>query len=132
MQGGSSGKVVDCILCLKGYHEWKLAGGIGVWRYGGIVKITSSSKGWPSPLLGNASADELCDGSALQHDQQLVEAVHLLSEDLLEESKTPNALSSLFDQFGFRLLQSFLAEWGGADDLPLNPMVGKIHARKKI
>ncbi|XXG72542.1 hypothetical protein AAC387_Pa07g1611 [Persea americana] len=30
-KGGSSVKVVDCILCLKGYHEWKQAGGIGVW-----------------------------------------------------------------------------------------------------
>ncbi|PKU75019.1 Kinesin-4 [Dendrobium catenatum] len=26
-KGGSSFKVVDCILCLKAYHEWKLAGG---------------------------------------------------------------------------------------------------------
>ena len=26
---------MDCILCLKGYYEWKLSGGIGVWRYGG-------------------------------------------------------------------------------------------------
>ncbi|GJN27326.1 hypothetical protein PR202_gb15340 [Eleusine coracana subsp. coracana] len=43
-KGGSSMKVVDCILCLKGYHEWKLSGGIGIWRYGGIVKIASSSK----------------------------------------------------------------------------------------
>ncbi|KAI3457874.1 hypothetical protein Pfo_014537 [Paulownia fortunei] len=29
-KGGSSGKAVDCILCLKGYCVWKQSGGIGL------------------------------------------------------------------------------------------------------
>ncbi|KAF8410898.1 hypothetical protein HHK36_003435 [Tetracentron sinense] len=57
-KGGSSVKVVDCILCLKGFHEWKQAGGIGIWRYGGTVRITSLPKLSPSSLIGSESADE--------------------------------------------------------------------------
>lgn len=125
LQGGSSNKVVDCILCLKGYHEWKLAGGIGVWRYGGTVKITSSTRGcWPSPLLSCANADER--DSLLQYDQRLVEVAHVLSEDLLEQSQAPSALSSLFDQFGLQLLKAILAECAGIDNLFFSSTVGKI------
>ncbi|ONK75933.1 uncharacterized protein A4U43_C03F22100 [Asparagus officinalis] len=116
-KGGSSSKVVECILCLKGYHEWKLAGGIGVWRYGGLVKITSLSR-WSSPLIEIANGDELFDNK-----QQLEQAVRLLGEDLVEELKATNKASSMFDQFGLRLLQAFLTELGGDEELPLNPML---------
>ncbi|XP_062225879.1 kinesin-like protein KIN-14F [Phragmites australis] len=73
-KGGSSMKVVDCILCLKGYHEWKLSGGIGIWRYGGIVKIASSIKRPASHLSRGGGSD-----------QQMLEFVHLLSESFLLE-----------------------------------------------
>lgn len=124
-QGGSSIKVVDCILCLKGYHEWKLAGGIGVWRYGGLVKITSSSKGSPSSLLDGTSA-ELYDASTLPHNQQLLEILDLVTEVSLEKSNAANALRLLFDQFGLRLLQAFLTQYREAEDIHLNETVGKI------
>ncbi|XP_073113690.1 kinesin-like protein KIN-14F [Elaeis guineensis] len=121
-KGGSSIKVVDCILCLKGYHEWKLAGGIGVWRYGGLVKITSSSKGSPSTLLDGTSA-ELYDASTLPPNQQLLEILDLVTEVSLEESNAANALSLLFDQFGLRLLQAFLTQYRELEDIPLNEML---------
>lgn len=88
------------------------------------MKITSSGKGWPSPSLGGGSSDE--DGSDLRHDQRVVEVVHVLSENLLQGSKAPDVIGSVFAQFGLLLLQEFLAEWSCADDLPMNPMVGKI------
>jgi kinesin family protein C2/C3 len=98
-------KVVDCILCLKGYHEWKLSGGIGIWRYGGIVKIASSSKRPASHLTRGGGSD-----------QQMLEFVHLLSEVSLEESRVEEVL---------RVVRAFLLEWGEAEDLPLDDMVGE-------
>lgn len=85
-KGGSMNKVVDCILCLKGYYEWKQAGGIGVWRYGGTVKITSFPK-------GSSSADESFDDSESSQYEQLLEFLHFSNEVAVEETKTANALA---------------------------------------
>lgn len=125
-QGGSSGKVVDCILCLKGYYEWKQAGGIGVWRYGGTVKIVSFPKGSPSSLGGSESADESLDDSDSSQYEQLFDYLHFSSEFSLEESNASNALALLFDRFGLGLLQAYLTEMSTLDELPLNSMVGKL------
>ncbi|URD92996.1 CH, partial [Musa troglodytarum] len=121
-KGGSSNKVVDCILCLKGYHEWKLAGGVGVWRYGGIVKITTLRQRLQSSFLGGGSSDEPADDYSMQNNQQFCEFLHLVAEATLEESKTSNALNILFDQFGIQLLKAFLAECGDAEDFPMVEM----------
>ena len=125
MQGGSSGKVVDCILCLKGYYEWKQSGGVGVWRYGGTVRITSFPKRSPSSIVGSESADESLDESESSQYEQLLEFLQLSEEFLIEEARTANTLSFLFDHFGLRLLQAYLRETDGIEDLPLNAMVGK-------
>ncbi|KOM46388.1 hypothetical protein LR48_Vigan07g009200 [Vigna angularis] len=112
-KGGSSSKVVDCILCLKGYYEWKLSGGVGVWRYGGTVRITSFPKWSPSNILGTESV----------YESESSQFLHLSGEVSIEETKAANALTSLFDQFGLKLLLAYLKETDGVDDLPLNAMV---------
>ncbi|KAI4374827.1 hypothetical protein MLD38_012774 [Melastoma candidum] len=122
-KGGSSNKVVDCILCLKGYHEWKEAGAIGVWRYGGTVRITSLPKYPGSSLVGSDSADESVDESDSSQYEQVLEFLHLLNEVSKEESKITNLLTFLFDRFGLGLLQAYLREVDGMEDLPLNAMV---------
>ncbi|KAJ8754251.1 hypothetical protein K2173_002151 [Erythroxylum novogranatense] len=122
-KGGSSSKVVDCILCLKGYYEWKQAGGVGIWRYGGLVKIVSFPKGCPSSLVGSESADESVDESESSQYEQLLEFLHLSNEVSIEEGKTANALAFLFDHFGLGLLQAYLRESNGMEDMPLNAMV---------
>ncbi|GMI63846.1 kinesin-like protein 1, ARABIDOPSIS KINESIN-LIKE PROTEIN 1 [Hibiscus trionum] len=119
-KGGSMNKVVDCILCLKGYYEWKQAGGIGVWRYGGTVKITAFPKGSPPSLIGSESADDSLDGSESSQYEQLLEFFHLSNEVTIEESKTANALAFLFDRFGLWLLQAYLRESNGIEEFPLN------------
>ncbi|KAG5235953.1 kinesin motor family protein [Salix suchowensis] len=131
-KGGSSSKVVDCILCLKGYYEWKQAGGIGVWRYGGLVKIESFQKGSPSSLVGSESADESVDESESSQHEQVLEFLHLSSEVSIEETKTANALAFLFDHFGLRLLQAYLQEINGVEELPLNGMVIDSLLRKAV
>ncbi|WJX13335.1 hypothetical protein P8452_03733 [Trifolium repens] len=43
-QGGKSSRVVNCVLALKSYSEWKLEGKNGLWKYGGNPK--------PQPTVG--------------------------------------------------------------------------------
>ncbi|GAB4830022.1 hypothetical protein Ancab_019666 [Ancistrocladus abbreviatus] len=43
-QGGISARIVNSVLALKSYHEWKQAGGNGVWKFSGNVKPTTSVK----------------------------------------------------------------------------------------
>ncbi|MCL7032140.1 hypothetical protein MKW94_019605, partial [Papaver nudicaule] len=136
-KGGSSAKVVDCILCLKGYHEWKEAGGIGVWRYGGTVKITSLQKESSSSLsliCSSESTDESVDDSVSSHgyDQQILEFLHISSNILLEESKAADALTFLFDRFGLELLQTYLTDRNGFDQTPINTMLIDVVLRKVV
>ncbi|GAA0142101.1 microtubule binding motor protein [Lithospermum erythrorhizon] len=134
-KGGSSAKVVDCILCLKGYYEWKQAGGIGVWRYGGTVKITALPKESPSSssFAGSESADESLDDfdSSSQY-EQLVEYFQMSSKISLEKSEVANILAFLFDHFGLGLVQAYLTEGNEFEGLPFNSMVIDSIMRKVV
>ncbi|XP_057548227.1 kinesin-like protein KIN-14I [Amaranthus tricolor] len=65
-QGGSFARVVNSVLALKSYHEWKQSGGTGVWKFGGNVKPTTSVKQYvrtkyepfTNSLIKNASVTE--------------------------------------------------------------------------
>lgn len=91
------------------------------------MKIVSFPKGSPSSLVGSESADESVDESESSQYEQLLEFLHLSNEVSIEESKTANALAFLFDHFGLGLLQAYLRETNGIEEMPLNAMVGKIH-----
>ncbi|KAG8663553.1 kinesin-like protein KIN-14I isoform X2 [Manihot esculenta] len=43
-QGGKSARIMNSVLALKSYSEWKQTGGNGVWKFGGNVKPTISTK----------------------------------------------------------------------------------------
>ncbi|KAL4572145.1 hypothetical protein LXL04_018914 [Taraxacum kok-saghyz] len=43
-QGGKSSRIVNCVLALKSYSEWKQTGGNGTWKFGGNVKPITSGK----------------------------------------------------------------------------------------
>ncbi|CAL0311125.1 unnamed protein product [Lupinus luteus] len=43
-QGGKSSRIVNCVLALKSYSEWKQTGGNGVWKFGGTLKPAISTK----------------------------------------------------------------------------------------
>ncbi|KAK8527066.1 hypothetical protein V6N13_084937 [Hibiscus sabdariffa] len=125
-KGGSINKVVDCILCLKGYHEWKKAGGVGVWRYGGTVKIASSTNDLPHALSVSATerpADETGEELELSKYEQLRDFIQLSNEASIEESKTANALTFLFDRFGLWILEAYLRDCNTDEKFPLNAMV---------
>jgi kinesin family member C2/C3 len=44
VQGGKSARVVNCVLALKSYGDWKQCGGTGPWKYGGNLKPSASGK----------------------------------------------------------------------------------------
>ncbi|KAG2326037.1 hypothetical protein Bca52824_008765 [Brassica carinata] len=46
-QGGKTSRIVNCVLAIKSYDEWKQSGGVGVWKFGGSIK--------PSSLLKSSS-----------------------------------------------------------------------------
>ncbi|KAI9071970.1 hypothetical protein K1719_046072 [Acacia pycnantha] len=121
-KGASMSKVVDFILYLKGYYKWKLAGGIGEWRYGGTVRITSFPKGSSSSIIVGEGTNESLDEFESSQYEQLLEFLHLSSEVSIEETRTFNVLAFLFDHFGLRLLQAYLRETDGIEDLPMNSM----------
>ncbi|QCD98258.1 kinesin family member C2/C3 [Vigna unguiculata] len=43
-QGGKSSRIVNSVLALKSYCEWKMSGANGVWKFGGNLKPTVSAK----------------------------------------------------------------------------------------
>ncbi|XP_042002481.1 kinesin-like protein KIN-14I isoform X2 [Salvia splendens] len=43
-QGGKSSRIVNCVLALKSFYEWKQSGENGIWKFGGNVKPTTSGK----------------------------------------------------------------------------------------
>ncbi|EFH51941.1 hypothetical protein ARALYDRAFT_484877 [Arabidopsis lyrata subsp. lyrata] len=128
-KGGSSNKVVDCILCLKGFYEWKQAGGVGVWRYGGTVRIVSFNPKGSSPsqygIGSESTTDEsvsLDESESSQYDQ-LLDFLHLSNEISTEESETAISMAFLFDHFALQLLHGYIKESDGINDMPLNEMV---------
>ncbi|XP_027363433.1 kinesin-like protein KIN-14I [Abrus precatorius] len=43
-QGGKSARIVNSVLALKSYSEWKQTGADGVWKFGGTIKPPISAK----------------------------------------------------------------------------------------
>ncbi|OVA02592.1 Calponin homology domain [Macleaya cordata] len=43
-QGGKSGRIVNCVLALKSYSDWKQTGGNSLWKFGGTLKSSNSGK----------------------------------------------------------------------------------------
>lgn len=46
-QGGKSARIVNCVLALKSYSDWKQGGGNGSWKFGGNLKPSVSGTGKP-------------------------------------------------------------------------------------
>lgn len=89
------------------------------------MRITSLVKESPSSVVSSESADESVDDSESSQYEQLMEILQL-STDSHEESRAANVLTFMFDHFSLGLLQSYLTETNGFDDLPLSSTVGKL------
>lgn len=74
-QGGKSIRIVNCILALKSYSEWKLKGGTGPFRYGSNMK---NNFGLRKPFLRKSSEPFM--SSMSRTDQPLCSDVGQVSE----------------------------------------------------
>lgn len=81
LQGGKSARIVNCVLALKAYSDWKKGGGTGSWKLGANSKPATSGKHFvrknSEPFMNSfswtSSASEQCSHEDLS--QGLSEAV---------------------------------------------------------
>ncbi|KAG6749835.1 hypothetical protein POTOM_046905 [Populus tomentosa] len=91
-QGGKSARVVNTVLALKSYSEWKQTGGNGIWKFGGNVKPTVSAKSFS----GSGSLSMLVRAVLLD---KKPEEVPMLVESVLSKvvEEFENRIASQYD-----------------------------------
>ncbi|XP_068657823.1 kinesin-like protein KIN-14F [Aristolochia californica] len=89
-QGGKSARIVNCVLALKSYSDWKQSGCSGSWKYSGNLKpniagkcfVRKNSEPFTGSLSRNQSVNEkIFDGLSVENN---------LSGDLSQESSEMN------------------------------------------
>ncbi|KAL5995227.1 hypothetical protein ACLOJK_025285 [Asimina triloba] len=84
LEAGSAAKIVDCILALKSYHEWKqLGSGNGSWKHTRSPLVPNCSGRIQSNAAGASDHCRRLDMSSASEKQQLVEIEICKREDLL-------------------------------------------------
>ncbi|KAK6941041.1 Calponin homology domain [Dillenia turbinata] len=123
-QGGKSARVVNCVLALKSYSEWKQTGGSGVWKFGGTIKSVTSGKSFShtrknsepftNPFSRNLSANEKSlnalssdlDSSKMSGSRNLAMLIHsVLSDKKPEEYPmlVESVLTKVIEEFEVRI-----------------------------
>uniref|UniRef100_A0A5B6YKZ8 Putative kinesin-4-like n=1 Tax=Davidia involucrata TaxID=16924 RepID=A0A5B6YKZ8_DAVIN len=129
-QGGKSSRIVNCVLALKSYSDWKQGGGIGLWKFGGL-KPTTFGKHFirknSEPFMNSFSKNLLSSEKSLDsscseqfscsdvgHDLNETgnsRSLHLLVHELLLDKKqeeipiiVENMLSKVMEEFEQRLV----------------------------
>ncbi|KAG8649634.1 hypothetical protein MANES_08G113800v8 [Manihot esculenta] len=115
-EGGKSARVVNCVLALKSYSEWKQSGAIGTWKYGGSLKTQHSGAGKPfmrkatEPFMNSFSrttsfpSDDHSLYGDLGHDLNEAGAsssLHMLVRAVLSNKKQeeiPNVVESMLNK----------------------------------
>ncbi|XP_075094630.1 kinesin-like protein KIN-14I [Nicotiana tabacum] len=119
-KGGKSSRIVNCVLALKSYAEWKQGGGSGSWKYSGNSKPSSAGKQFfrrnSEPFMNSISRTSSISDKSLdstEHDaREMVNAgsLHMLVRELLSDKKqedvpfiVENMLSKVMEEFEHRL-----------------------------
>ncbi|TQD70399.1 hypothetical protein C1H46_044074 [Malus baccata] len=116
-QGGKSARIVNCVLALKLYYEWKQGGGIGSWKYGGALKAPACGKyflrknsepfsrtlSWGEKSHESLSCEDLYEASSSNSLHALV--CEVLSDKRQEDIPiiVENLLSKVMEEFEHRL-----------------------------
>ncbi|KAK4741616.1 hypothetical protein SAY87_025204 [Trapa incisa] len=132
-QGGKTSRIVNCVLALKSFGEWKHMGGSGVWKFGGNIKPTTSSKPFfkknsepfTSSLSRNSSMNEkslssLASGADLSTMpgslSMLVRAILLDKKPEEVPALVESVLSKVAEEFENRILNQHEQRKGGGND----------------
>ncbi|XP_055816640.1 kinesin-like protein KIN-14I [Solanum dulcamara] len=121
-KGGKSSRIINCVLALKSYAEWKHGGGSGSWKYSGNSKPSSAGKQFvrrnSEPFMNLISrtssiSNKNLDSNDVGHDaREMVNpsSLHMLVHDLLSDKKqedipfiVENMLSKVMEEFEHRL-----------------------------
>ncbi|KAA8536783.1 hypothetical protein F0562_029261 [Nyssa sinensis] len=129
-QGGKSSRIINCVLALKSYSDWKQNGGNGLWKFGGNSKLATSGKPFvrknSEPFMNSFSRNlssseksldslsaEQFSSSDLGHDLNEMgssHSLHMLVRELLADKKqeeipiiVENMLSKVMEEFECRL-----------------------------
>ncbi|GAA0141034.1 microtubule binding motor protein [Lithospermum erythrorhizon] len=121
-KGGNSSRIVNCILALKSYCNWKQAGGSGLWKFGGNQKPSSAVKQFirrnaglfTNSLVRNTSTDEKSIDSLLSEEStsgdvgigSLTSLVHELLQDKKQEDIpliVESMLSKVMEEFEHKI-----------------------------
>ncbi|TMW94892.1 kinesin-like protein KIN-14I isoform X1 [Solanum pennellii] len=120
-KGGKSSRIINCVLALKSYAEWKHGGGSGSWKYSGNSKPSTAGKQFvrrnSEPFMNlisrTSSIIKSPDSSDVGHEaREMVNpsSLQMLVHDLLYDKKqedipfiVENMLSKVMQEFEHRL-----------------------------
>lgn len=102
-QGGKSSRIVNCVLALKSYNEWKQTGGNGTWKFGGNLKASTPNKQLirknSDPFTNSVSRSN--DNSKM-HNSSLSTLVHAVLLD-----KKPDEVPILLESLLSKVMEEF-------------------------
>lgn len=84
VQGGKSSRIVNCVLALKSYSEWKQGGKNGSWKYGGNPKPPTNAKPAIMMKVSEPFMRSLSKGSRLGDKDGLLNDISTNSEGVSE------------------------------------------------
>ncbi|KAJ7973012.1 Kinesin-like protein [Quillaja saponaria] len=125
-QGGKSARVVNSVLALKSYSEWKQTGGNGVWKFGGNLKPTTSGKSFvrknSEPFTNSLSRTPSINekhGFATDIDSNKMSSSHSLSAliQAILSDKKPEEVPTLVESVIIKVVEEFENRIGGQGEM---------------
>ncbi|KAJ3683648.1 hypothetical protein LUZ60_013875 [Juncus effusus] len=136
-QGGKGARVVNCVLAMKSYNEWKKMGGIGSFKYGGIIKPLNTSKSFlkrnnsdqfSNPLSRSLSMNE-CDISEENNNNNSADFTELGTSRPLRmlinailSDKRPDEVPVLLESMLSKLVEEFENKISSQNELVKNAL----------
>ncbi|KAK6915642.1 Calponin homology domain [Dillenia turbinata] len=121
-QGGKTARVVNCVLALKSYCEWKQGGGIGLWKFSGNIKPTGSGKYFfrknselfMNSLRASSLGEKSLEGLASEHysndelgnEMSISQSIGLLVRSILS-SKKPEEVPAFVESMFNKVMEEF-------------------------
>ncbi|KAG8389528.1 hypothetical protein BUALT_Bualt02G0238700 [Buddleja alternifolia] len=142
-QGGKSSRIVNCVLALKSYSEWKQTGGNGVWKFGGNVKTVISSKQFvrknSEPFTGSHSRsmsmnEKSLNGICTQKDfnRTSTSSLSMLVRAILLDKK-PEEVPNLVESVLSKVVEEFEHHIASQVELKkVNPTDSSVHGNKFV
>ncbi|KAF8401402.1 hypothetical protein HHK36_012341 [Tetracentron sinense] len=132
-QGGKSSRIVNCILELKTYSDWKQAGGNGLRKFGGSLKNTTSAKHFirknsepfTNSLSRNPSMNEKSlEGFSTKHHlngdpaEMTTSSLNMLVRAVLSDKK-PDEVPMLVESMLSKIMEEFERRLASQNELPV-------------